>query len=435
MNGKFPYIVLMSGLLAAVIWRFLSIGDLEGGHVSFFRGNVKIRGCVDDEVDVRVDKVKYIIETEEIFFEGKWRETFGRVLINGSRYPVYEYGDCFVITGNLEKPGKIDDFDYGKYLERYHIYAIVNFADMAKYSNGDNVFWNNLYRLKQWSLNRLGKIYGEPEASFMAGILLGSRKGIPQDLLENFNRVGLTHIIAVSGYNITLVVAFVGCLFGFLRKKMRAVFAAVFVVVFVLFVGASAAVVRAGVMGMIGLAALYFGRLYYAKIALFAAAVLMILWNPLVFLYDVGFQLSFLATAGLIWASPILEKYFMWLPEKFGIRNALALTLSAQIFALPIMVWNFGYLSLISPLANVFVLPFIPISMVFGFISLFFGKIVGLFGYFVLKIVIMIVNFFAGFGFAVVETKWHGKWWAIPYYLLVLLWLSGVGRRGPRSRK
>jgi competence protein ComEC len=223
-----------------------------------------------------------------------------------------------------------------------------------------------------------------------------------------------------------LIIVVVGGFFSFLSRRLKIFFSAVFVVVFTVLVGASAAVVRAAIMGIISLLALFYGRPYLVMLALFIAAFLMNLWNPKIIVYDVGFQLSFLATFGLVTVSSKILKYFEWLPKFFGLREAIVMTLSAQIFALPIILLNFGRLSIISPIANVFVLPFIPLAMIFGFFSVLLsvfsnvlGNIVGFFGYLVLELIIRFVSFFASFNFASVNLEWI-SWWMV---LLYFFWL------------
>jgi competence protein ComEC len=260
----------------------------------------------------------------------------------------------------------------------------------------------------------------------MAGLLLGSRKGIPDYLMQKFNITGLTHIIAISGYNITLVIVIIGGIFGFLSRKLKVVFSILFVFIFTVTVGASAAVVRAAIMGIISLISIWYGRTYFVVLGLFCAAFFMNLWNPKILVYDVGFQLSFLATFGLIFLSDGLKKYVKFLPEMFAIRESFAMTLSAQVFALPIILLNFGRLSLISPIANVFVLPFIPFAMFFGFFGVFFGyfsdilgNLVGFIGYLILKFIIGLVDFFASLKYASISLDFI-CWWMVGLYFYVL---------------
>lgn len=406
----------------AVVVGFLRFDfSLEEVDVAF-DGGIS-RGCVVDEPDVRVDKVKYVVAIEGV----------GNVLVNAPRYPVYDYGECLIVDGRIEKPDKIEDFDYGNYLARYGIDYVVyrGKVDLDAEVDGAGVgsaFLGGIFELKKMFSEKLNELYSEPHGSFMAGLLLGSRKGIPEALLSDFNVTGLTHIIAISGYNITLIIVLVSAFLGFMSRKWKVVFSAVFVVLFVVFVGMSAAVVRAAIMGVIGLLALWFGRIYFVEISLFMAAFLMNLWNPKILLYDAGFQLSFLATAGLIYCPAVIEKWFRWLPNSLAIRESVMMTMSAQIFALPIMLGSFERLSVIAPVANVFVLPMIPLAMLFGFCSVIagilapiVGVIVGFFGFIILEITIFFVKFFAGLPFASIEVGWWSWALSLFYYLFIVI--------------
>ena len=407
--------------------RFLISFEAGEGHVKNLHGFNELKGCICDEVDVRDDKVKYLIEVSEVLVDGKWGDVEGKVLVNASRYPVYEYGDCMRFEGKLEAPGEIEDFDYGKYLSRYDVYSVIYRAEIYEvYGTSGSEFYKIIYGAKNRFEEKLSQIFSEPYGSFMGGLLLGSRKGIPDQLMEDFNVTGLTHIIAISGYNVALVIVVISGMFGFLSRKMKVVFSGIFVVLFVMFVGAIVSVVRAGLMGILSLMALYFGRQYAVFLGLMISAFLMTLWNPKILVYDVGFQLSFLATLGIIAYSSVLEGFFKFVPKFFAIRESLMMTLSAQIVALPIIILNFGKLSVISPIANVFVLPFIPLSMIFGFfavmfgfVSEFLGNVFGFFGYIFLKVIIFFIETFALLEFASIEIKWFAWWMVILWWILI----------------
>lgn len=402
--------IVVFGLLLGFSRLYFAYG-LGPDDVEVNVGEVVLHGCVVEEVDARRDKVKYTIETE----------AFGRVLISAARYPVYEYGDCLAVSGELKRPETFEGFEYDKYLARYDIYHVIYRARILKVEGWKgNSVRAALYRFKGTMEERLNELFAEPYASLMAGLVLGSRRGIPEDLMEDFNTTGLTHIIAISGYNITLLVVAVGAVFGFLPRRWKVVCSCFFIVLFVMLVGAGAAVVRAGIMGGIGLLAVFFGRQYYVEIALFAAVFLMNLWNPKILLFDVGFQLSFLATCGLVWVSPRFEKYFLWLPEFFLLRQSVLMTMSAQVFALPVIVMNFERLSLVAPLANAFVLPFIPLAMIFGFLALIFGGVFAFCGSVVLAVVIFEVEIFSSLDFAAVEVSGMVWWMALVYYWWIL---------------
>lgn len=429
LGGDFLIFLLIGGIFG--VWRLFGVLTPGEMNIANFVGDVEMRGCIETEVDQRVDKVKYTIDADEILLDGEWRDVEGKVLINALRYPVYQYGDCFEIRGELQRPEKIEDFDYDNYLARYDVFAVLYRAQMEKIAlRRGNWLFEKIYLLKGIFEQRLNRIFAEPYGSFVDGLILGSRKGIPEHLLLDFNTTGLTHIIAISGYNITLLIVIVGAFFDFLSRRMKVLLSVVFIFVFVILVGMSAAVVRAGVMGVIGLLALWFGRTSAIGMTMVMAAFVMNLWNPLILLYDVGFQLSFLATLGLVYVSPLIEKGMKFLPEFGGVREAGTATLSAQVFALPVILVNFGRLSLISPVANVFVLPLIPLAMFFGFFAVSFsffnqwlGLIFGFITFVFLKLMVWEVQFFAALPLASFDFSLMGFWSAFAYYLVVGCWV------------
>jgi len=429
------FIVLLLFFIAIylVFFRSYYFFEFSENSITNFEGNYDFYGCVVREPDRRVDKAKYVVELDYLFDGDFKKEVDGVVLINVDLYPRIFYGDCLNFSGKLYKPEAFEGFSYDKYLERYGIYMVVDVFDFEiveeKYSKlFFSKFFNFIYNFKFNFEKRLNEIYFEPYSGFMAGLLIGSRKGISDDLMENFNITGLTHIIAISGYNITLLIIIVASFLSFLSRKTRVFVSLGIILIFVILVGASAAVVRAGIMGSISLFAIYFGRKYFVTIALFVSAFLMNLINPKILLYDVGFQLSFLATAGLLFVSPLLEKYFLFLPSKFEIRESVMLTVSAQILALPVILMSFSSFSVVSPLANLFVLPFLPLSMLFGFLGVFlsfffykFSFIFSYFGFLFLKIIIFFVDLCAKIPFA----RWEFfsvSVYFIPLYYFFVLW-------------
>ncbi|MBI5754457.1 ComEC/Rec2 family competence protein [Candidatus Peregrinibacteria bacterium] len=432
------FLIIFCGVFLAFI-RLYFANLISEKDVSNFSGKVVLRGCVVDQVDVRTDKVKYTVGAVEVEIGEEKSEVNGRVLISGPRTPVYEYGDCFLVSGKLEKPGIINNFDYGKYLGRYGIYAVIYRAKIEKIAQVEDFFSRGFYWLFHFRSifeHKISQLYDEPYAGFMAGLILGSRRGISDELTQQFNTTGLSHIVAISGYNITMLITVVSAIFGFLGRKRKIIVAAVIIFIFVILVGASASVVRAAIMGMVGLLALWCGRNYFVSVSLFLAGFLMNLFNPLILLNDVGFQLSFLATCGLVYVSPLIKNFFVKVPQFFGMRESLTMTISAQILALPIILLNFGRLSLIAPLANILVLPFVPTAMFFGFFAVFFsffwnflGGFFGFLGYLIMALMVLLVQFFAAVPFASLQVDWFNFWWAGIYYFLVVWWILRKNRK------
>ncbi len=229
--------------------------------------------------------------------------------------------------------------------------------------------FGGLLWLKQHFEARLNRLFPEPHASLAAGLLTGSRRGIPEHLSESFMRSGLTHIVAISGFNITIVITIVlGALF-WLPLRWRLLPATLSIIAFTVFVGASASVVRAAIMGILGLFAITAGRRSDVRLAILWTAFFMLLWNPKHLWYDGSFQLSFAAVIGLAELSTLIKPFLSRLPNVLGVREALEATMAAQLSAVPIGCLLFGNLSLISPFANILVAPAIPLAMLLAFLS------------------------------------------------------------------
>lgn len=339
---------------------------------------VTVTGRIAAEPDRRPMHTKYVIATEEIRLDESGtviRPILGNVLVTDRRnWPEFSYGEEVTAAGILERPGTIDRFRYDEYLSKSDTYALMYSASIRKKTTAIPPSMPRvLHDVKRRFESKINRLFGEPEASFMAGLLTGSRKGIPEDLTEDFNVTGLSHIVAISGYNITIVIGCISGILFFIPPRFRLLPSIVAIVMFVLFVGASAAVVRAGIMGVLGLIALRFGRTAQARITALWALTIMTMMNPRDLWFDAGMQLSFLAVFGLIESKPLLDRIFAKAPSAFGIRDSLQMTISAQLFAVPLIVILFERLSVIAPIANLLAAPMIPSAMFFGFFATLLG--------------------------------------------------------------
>jgi len=329
--------------------------------------SIEITGIVVDNPDTRTDQVKLTLETQKT-----------KILITTEKFPKYQYGDKLQVNGKIQEPIIFPDFDYRKYLARFHITHVMYYPKIQILSRGQgNIIKKNLFKIRSKFENIINQILPEPHASFLAGLLLGAKRGIPEDLMNNFNKTGTTHIVAISGYNITIIAVLLIGIFNWLSISRKYSFYLIILTIsgFVVLTGASSSVVRAAIMGILVLVAGKSGRVSSITNALVFTGMIMIAINPYILRFDAGFQLSFLATMGLVYVMPLLEKFFKWLPEKFSIRESLLATISAQITAVPLIVYQFGRLSLIAPLANLLILPLIPFTMLIGFISGIIGFI------------------------------------------------------------
>ncbi|MCA9370505.1 MAG: ComEC family competence protein [Candidatus Peregrinibacteria bacterium] len=389
-------------------------------------------GTIVDEPDRRPLHTKYALRIDGL--EGK-------LLVSDYRnWPRYQYGDRIQVSGKLERPEAIEDFAYDKYLSRYGIYAVIYRSSILLKAKSNNQttpqkIRRNLYRLKESFEQRLNLLFPEPHASFMAGLLTGSRKGIPDDLMQAFNATGLTHIIAISGYNITIVITVIAGLLFWIPPQFRIIPSIGAIALFTLFVGASAAVVRAAIMGCLGLLALQSNRSGSMRLTMLLTAFCMVIVNPKILWYDAGFQLSFLAVIGVTELAPILQPLLRRIPQTLGIREALQMTIAAQLTAVPLISMLFGRVSLVAPLSNILVAPCIPLAMLFGCIAVMLSVIslpialgVSYLGWLCLEWIIQVAHATTLVPLASINLA-IPPWMLIPYYILLLLTI----RRGERS--
>jgi len=304
----------------------------------------------------------------------------GVVLVMLPREVRLAFGDRVRVVGEVEQPERFETdtgrmFDYPSYLRARGVTAMMRYATLEHAVAGSWSLRRSLFATKHAFEVSLRKLLPEPNASLMEGILLGERRGIPEDLNNALIVVGLIHIVVLSGYNISIVAEQALRVFNlFLSRKAALVVGAAAIVLFALMVGAGATVVRATLMGLIAILARVLMRPSLALRALGVAGGAMLLWNPSV-IFDSSFILSMLATFGLITLSPAVERRLTRVPERFGLRSIVASTIAVQIYILPALLYMTGILSFFALLANALVLPFIPIMMFMGFVAGMLGLI------------------------------------------------------------
>lgn len=350
----------------------------------------------------------------------------------------WRYGDRLLVQGRLATPPENELFSYRNYLAQRGIFSLMRNARVSRLESGQgNPFLTPLYTLKAQALALVFGIWPQPEASLLAGILLGVESQIPRAVEDAFNRTGTSHVIAISGFNITIVAGLLVSVFARLWGLRRgALAAALGIAAYTVLVGAEAAVVRAALMGGLSLLARQVGRRQAGLNSLVTVAAVMALFNPLI-LWDVGFQLSFAATLGLVlYAEPLQEAFRQvagrWLPAARVEALAgpageyLLFTLAAQFTTLPVILYHFQRLSLIALPANFAILPLQPPLLMLGGLSLLAGLVwpaagqaLGWLAWPFAAATIRLVEFFDG---------WGGSWvigrlplWAVWLFFGLLL--------------
>ena len=379
-------------------------------------------GIVVDEPE-RTEKVeRFAVETE---IEG----IPFRALVTTRLYPRYAIGDELDITGVLEQPQNYSDFDYVSYLARDGIFATIGFPEIEKVGEGKGSRVKYvLSRVKHAFEEKIEVVLPEPHAAFLKGLLLGDRESLPPNLVEQFKITGTTHIVALSGYNITLIGRSLMNLFLWFTIWFQLSFwlALTAILLFVVMTGASASVVRAGIMGILVLVAQKEGRMYAATNALVCAAALMVFQNPFILRFDAAFELSFLATLGLILLSPHVERLVnrFWREKRLPrFRSIFIETLSAQIMVLPLLVYLFGRVSLVSPLSNVLVLVAVPHAIGIGFFADGAGRLVGAGAWLLLSYIMFVIDIFSRVPFASVAVPVGSAAFLAAGYIIILIFL------------
>ena len=365
--------------------------------------DVALTGTVIREPEVRPSSVHFHLATPD-----------GRILVIADRLEAVSYGDQVTVSGRLDVPEPFAaelgrTFPYDGYLAARGITHILFYPEVSVQGEGaGHPVIAALLTNKAATMERLEALIPEPEVALGEGLLLGVRRAMDDETLTDFRTTGIIHIVVLSGFNVMLVVAFVQYVFGyFLPLRPRIIASMVAIVGYAITVGLTATVTRASIMALLLLTAHYLGRTYEAIRGLFVAGAVMIAFNPYLLVYDIGFQLSFVATLGLILVAPHLETLFATVPTKVGARGYVVATIATQIAVLPLLLYHVGEFSVVSPVVNLLILPMVPVAMLFVFLT---GAVSALSStlaqpfavgaYLSLKYILEIATWFAGLPFA-----------------------------------
>lgn len=427
----------------------LSVPTIDEAHVAYYNDaqEVTLTGLVVDEPDVRDRGVNLRVQVETLAVGDEApRPVTGLVLVQAPRFPVLNYGTRFEATGRLETPPEDEQFSYRAYLARQDIYSLMTWPRLTVLAEGEgSPLYHAIYAFKGRAQDTINQLIPEPQAALLSGILLGNDNGLPPELVQDFRNTGMTHIIAISGFNIAILAGIlVGLSDPLFGRRGAVVVTLLGLTLYTLLVGADASVVRAAIMGGIYLvAARYLGRPNFAFASLFLAGILMTILRPQT-LWDVGFQLSFMATLGLmLYGTPFTRWTEARLERLVGrdltrrmmglLSEAVLITLAAQLLTLPLMFYYFQQFSLISFLANILILPAQPGVMIWGGLATLLGMLflpVGqLFGWLVwlfLTYTIVLVRALAQVPFAVIPVSLSPAGLLTLYTLILgVTWLAG----------
>ena len=315
------------------------------------------------------------------------RNLDGKILVI-QRTGEWKYGDRVNIRGKVLTPDENEAFSYKDYLAQRGIHSMMVYPYVQWLESGQ-AGWvkTGLFALRQTAYQRIQTFFPQPEAGLLSGILLGIETDIPSDLKRAFQDTGTAHIVAISGFNMTILAGIF--LKGF-RKWLSIWWAALLAILaislYTVLVGGAPAVVRAAVMSCLAMSASLIGRGQSGIYTLSLTAAVMCLFNPLL-LWEAGFQLSVTATLGLVLYADRLMNWFRVLAEKYlpetlvervtgPVGDYFLFTLAAQLTTLPVVLYHFEQLSLTTLLANPLILPVQPLVMILGGIAVIVGLVI-----------------------------------------------------------
>ncbi len=420
-------IIIILLLLTIALVRFLFFLPQPRDYSSAIGKAITFNGVVSSPPDIRLANQRIIVETEN---------SSENILVVADKDIEISYGDMVKIDGTLTTPKNFEtqsgkEFNYIRYLANQDIYYIVENAKVEIISHGNgSILKSWLFKFRDAFSKNINNAINPPESDLALGLVLGTRGGFDQNMRNEFITTGTIHIVALSGYNITIVAEGVMKVFGLILTQVFSVSLGIlFIILFIILSGGGATAIRAGIMASIALIGRLTGRKYEAGRALATALFIMVAYDPRI-LSDISFQLSFLATFGVLYITPHVMKAMRFLPARFGLREVVSTTLAANIATLPLLLYSTGILSLVSLPANVLILPIIPLAMFLIFITgilSFIPSIIYLpFAYIahlLLYYILATIHFFATLPFASLNFSSFPLILTLALYLLIGVWV------------
>lgn len=420
-------IILIILLTTIAVVRYLFFIPKAPDFNSLVGKTVTVEGKIIESPDERLNSQQLKIKINN-------QKTY--ILVSTNKLTKYEYGDILKIEGELSRPENFitsqgKEFNYVKYLANQDIYFLLKYPKIEIISrNNGNMIYSFLYKTKDLFVKSINNVIDLPESSLAGGLVLGLKGGFDEDMRNNLIETGTIHIVALSGYNVSVVAEGVMKVFKqIFSQNISIVLGIIMILLFVIMTGAEATAVRAGVMATIMLVGRMTGRKYLAGRALVITALIMIAFDPRT-ITDISFQLSFVATTGVLFLTPKIFGWFYFLPIRFGIREMVASTMSATISVLPLVLYSTGVLSIVSLLVNSLILLFIPYAMLFVFIAGILGLVsriiampFGFVAYVILHYILSIIDIFGSFSFSSFTIHSFPLTITIILYVILIWWV------------
>lgn len=409
---------------------------------NFAGKKILAEGIVVAEPDVRESNTKLTISLNQIISNSQTTEVKENILVTVPVYPEYRYGDKLEMEIFLEEPKNFENesgrmFDYVGYLRVRGIWYISRYGKVELLASDQGSFIKSkLFTIKGAFTKSINNALPEPESSLLSGLLLGGKQSLGKDLILEFQKTGTSHIVVLSGYNIAIVANSIISFFGFLPKTLSFSFGVVGIILFTILSGGGASAWRAAIMVLTAIFAKRLNRDFVASRALGFAVVVMLAPNPLLLVFDPSFELSILATIGLIFVTPFVTPHLSFITEKFNLREIVSSTIATQTTVLPLLIYSTGLISVVSLPVNVLILGTIPTTMffgfltgVFGFVSYYLSLIPALFTYALLWYQLEVVHLGSSLPFSAVSLPTFSPIILVVVYLAIFLSLGFLKKK------
>lgn len=392
-RAVFVLAAILGGMLIG-LWRGSIVAADSVGYHSYSGKMIKVTGVVNEDSDTNkrgqtVLRLRDVAVSDQALPGMIWITTDSTMEIHRS--------DRLVIEGKLSE-------GFGSFAASMYD---VEIEKTQRAEHGDIAL-----EVRDWFAGGVGRAISEPQSSLGLGYLVGQRRGLPEDLDAVLQAAGLTHIVVASGYNLTILVRLARRLFENISKYLSFISAAMMIVGFIAITGLSPSMSRAGLVAGLSLVAWYYGRRFHPLVLLPFAMAVTVFIQPSYAWGDLGWQLSFAAFAGVMVLAPLLQVYFYGDAPEVSVRRIFIETMAATIATLPIIVASFGQFSVVAPVANVLILPLVPIAMLLTFIAgaagLVTPAIAGLIGFpaeALLTYMVKVAEFMGGLSWAVQEIE------------------------------
>jgi len=351
-HTQFKLVFIVGLAVLAGLWRGQSYMAHLATYQQLFRKQITVSAQADtDAIYTKNSQLSFDVVRPTVI-KPERQTLIGKIKVEGFGVPMVYKGDLMQLQGSLSPTNGSAQ-------------AKLSFAKIAVIKRGSSP----IEVLRRRFVAGLISVLPEPEAPFGAGLLLGQRSTIPKDVSDQLSATGLTHLVAVSGYNLTIIIVAVRKIMGKASKFQSTMMATGLMLLFLLLTGMSASIIRAALVSSLSLFAWYYGRQFKPLLLILGTAAATAFWNPFYLWSDIGWYLSYLAFFGVLMIAPVLSAAIGRGKKPKLVGALLTETVSAQVMTLPIIMYIFGRVSVIGLLANVLVVPMVPLAMLLTLVA------------------------------------------------------------------